>query len=153
MARLPPPPLDDSVPQVEAGIPGVEAGIHVQEGARDGEGGTTVGDQPSLVVTRQCEYRRGGDCIIHGRGAIRKFRGGHRMTTGRGGVKVKKYQREYYYECEEGKKMIQTRLAFTNQARQPGSEARDENSDNTCKEGQNGNSTNHESAKQIDEKQ
>ena len=124
--------------QQDDSIPPVEAGEHVQEGAIGGEVGSGGGDRPLLVVTRACEYKWGGVCVIHGRGATRKWRGGHKMTIGRRGLPVKRYQREYYYECE-GNKMIQTRLAFSSSAIQPGSEAREDFQNFTSTEGQNDN--------------
>ena len=46
---------------------------------------------------RTCQYVRGGHCLLHGGGAIQKFRGGFKMTIGRGRIPVKRYQRNYYY--------------------------------------------------------
>ena len=39
----------------------------------------------------------GGHCLLHGGGAIQKFRGWFKMTIGRGRIPVKRYQRNYYY--------------------------------------------------------
>ena len=83
----------------------------VIRGAEGGNQATPVGDHHQLVVERTCQHGRGGHCNIHGRGAVRKFRGGYKMSIGRGGVPVKRYQRHYYYECQTGK-LAQTRLAF-----------------------------------------
>ena len=74
------------------------------------------GQEPESVLTidRTCEYVRGGHCLLHGGGAIRKFRGGYKMIVNKKGVRTKRYQREYYYECEPGRGdgRLQTRLSF-----------------------------------------
>ena len=54
-------------------------------GAEGGTQATPVGDHHQLVVERTCQHGRGGHCNIHGRGAVRKFRGGYKMSIGRGG--------------------------------------------------------------------
>ena len=64
------------------------------------------------------------------------------MAVGRGGVPVKRYQREYYYECV-GKKLAQTRLSFPRVTNIDFEDA-DSDSTSTSTEGQNRNNTNKE---------
>ena len=67
------------------------------------------------------------------------------MTVGRGGVPVKKYQRDYYYDCEPGRgragRLLQTRLSFVKMTpKNP--ETDDATVLNTSTVGQDGDSTN-----------
>ena len=79
--------------------------------------------------------------IVHGPGAIRKFKGGYKVTIGKGGVRTKRYVRKYYYECEPGRGgPIQPRLSFKKMTSSE-SDARELSLNNTCTEGQNGNGT------------
>ena len=66
---------------------------------------------------KTCQYVKGGYCLSHGGGAIRKQRGGYRMTIGKGGVPERRYQRETYYVCDlgqggRGRRLVQTKLSF-----------------------------------------
>ena len=66
------------------------------------------------------------------------------MTRGKGGVPVKRYQREYYYVCDpvrggRGRRLIQTRLSFKKMTINP--VADDANLFETSTEGQNRNCT------------
>ena len=66
---------------------------------------------------RTRQYVRGGHCLLHGGGALQRFRGGHRMVRERGGIPAKRYTREYYYVCDLARggrrgKLRQTALSF-----------------------------------------
>ena len=109
----------------------------------DTDGGLgAVGDHPQLVVDKACRYGRGGlDTVTHMVGGQLRSSEVVSKCQGRGGAPVKRYQREYYYVCEEGK-LAQTRLSFSTVTK---TDAEGDNSTisfNTSAEGQNGNSTN-----------
>ena len=94
-----------------------------------------------LYLDTTCEYRRGGNCLVHGPGATRKFKGGYKVTIGEGGVRTKRYVRSYYYVCDHGRGgQIQSRLSFKKMTSSI-SDARNSTLNTTSKEGQNGNST------------
>ena len=119
----------------------MEAEVGMLRGAEGGHQ-PTMGDHPQLVVEKACYHEKGGICHTHGRGAVRKFRGGHKMTVGRGGIPVKRYQREYYYE-RVGKKLAQSRLSFQ-RVTNLNFEGAESDSTSASKEGQNGNNTSKE---------
>ena len=76
---------------------------------------------------------------MHGPGATRKFRGGHKVVVGRGGTRTKRYTRDYYYVCEKREGgQIQPRLSFTKMTSQNDrADGKQEFSTSTA--GQNGN--------------
>ena len=76
------------------------------------QGGQGVGSKGA-----QCHHLRGGYCVLHGEGAVKKFKPVVKTTAGPGGKLVKSYSRQVYYECEEGKSsqeggLRQTQLSF-----------------------------------------
>ena len=71
-------------------------------------------DKPVGVLTLDttCEYKRGGQCLVHEGGISRKFKGGYKFTVGKNGVKTKRYQRSYYGLCDGKGGQAQSRLSF-----------------------------------------
>ena len=142
--NLPPPmtkPESHTMREDDIGRPSCEKpDLRESEGAvGDVDGhpwGRPVG-QLSLDTT--CEYVRGGNCLVHGPGATRKFRGGHKVVVGRGGIRTKRYTRSYYYVCEhrEGGQ-IQPRLSLVKMTSQ-NARADDKLNCSTSTAGQNGN--------------
>ena len=105
-----PPPSDDG--SMVGGDPGSgDQPVPIEAGA-----GITVGI--TEYERRECQYVRGDHRVIHGGGAIMKFRGGSKLVRGRSGKMGKRYKREPYYVCDlarggRGGKLVQTRLSFT----------------------------------------
>ena len=70
----------------------------------------------SQFTKKACTHVKGGRCLVHGLGAKRKWRLKNPSTKGEGERKSKKYEgeREYYWECDIGKKnrLVQTTLKF-----------------------------------------
>ena len=129
--------------------PGLLEGDGAVGGVKDIPQSRSVG---MLTLDKTCEYVRGGHCLVHGGGATRKFRGGHKVVVGRGGGRTKRYQRSYYYVCEprEGGQ-IQPRLSLVKMTPKQAETDDAQNFDvNTSKVGQNGNCT--KTGMSIDEK-
>ena len=49
----------------------------------------------------ECQHQRGEYCLLHGGGAVKKFRMITKTTGGSGGIPIRKVTRQIYYECEE----------------------------------------------------
>ena len=126
---------EDDISQPSDDMPGL-----VESGGAIG-GMVTPQDRPAglLTLDKTCEYLRGGLCVVHGTMGTKKFRGGHKIVIGRGGKKVKRYQRSNYYVCEprEGG-VIQQRLSLVKMTPQEAGMRDAKNSANfsTSKEGQ-----------------
>jgi len=96
------------------------------------------------TVDKNCEFVRGGHCLVHGGVKTKKFKGGYKMAVGRGGVPVKRYQRSYVCD-RKGEGLLQTRLSFIKTTlKLSGTENALQLYDCTSKEGQHGISTNTE---------
>ena len=128
---------DDIPPKPTNDNPGVVDG----DGAVGGVVQRPVG---VLTVDKNCEFVRGGHCLVHGGVKTKKFKGGYKMAVGRRGVPVKRYQRSYVCD-RKGEGLLQTRLSFIKTTpKLSGTENALQLYDCTSKEGQHGISTNTE---------
>ena len=118
---VPPPPIDDSIVTIKNTQPGTISNDDIspqpsQDNTdvvdRDGAvGGDVQRTEGVLTVDKNCHFVRGGHCLIHGGTKTKKFKGGYKMTLGKGGVPVKRYQRSYVCD-QKGVGLLQTRLSF-----------------------------------------
>ena len=58
---------------------------------------TGLGGHVNMARGGGCQHQRGGYCLLHGEGAVKKLKPVIRTTTG--GISV---TRQVYYECEGG---------------------------------------------------
>ena len=64
----------------------------------------------------ECQHQRGGYCLLHGEGAIKKTRMISKTISGPGGKSTKKLSKQTYYICKEdnvtGGALRQSQLSF-----------------------------------------